>query len=168
MSSPHFPDPTEPPEPLGLDTGTLALFAGSAAADAVQAELAAQGFGDLRTSHGYVFQHLVHGQPTVGDLAAKLGMTQQGASKAVVELERLGYAERVPDPADARVRLVRLTPRGREAVAAARRARSALEERLTRRCGAERLTAGRAVLAELLEELGGAEGVRRRDVRPPR
>lgn len=95
-------------------------------------------------------------------------MTQQGASKAVAELERLGYTERVPDPGDARVRLVRLTPRGREAVAAARRARAALEERLTRRCGAESLAAGRAVLADLLGELGGAARVRRRDVRPAR
>jgi DNA-binding MarR family transcriptional regulator len=160
--------PTGPLAPLDLDTGTLALFVGFAAADDVQNRLAAEGFGDLRFSHGYVFQHLVEAEPTVGELAERLGMTQQGASKAVAELERLGYTERVPAPGDARVRLVRLTARGREAVAAARRARAALEERLRERCGADRLAEGRGLLAVLLDELGGTAGVRRRDVRPPR
>ena len=113
-------------DPLQLDTGTLALFVGQAAAALVQEQLAAQGFGDLRFSHGYVFQHLIDGEPTVGELAAQLGMTQQGASKAVAELERLGYCERVADAADARVAGsvradrgpgARRPPRGRRATA---------------------------------------------------
>ncbi|WP_433337715.1 MarR family winged helix-turn-helix transcriptional regulator [Spirillospora sp. CA-294931] len=155
-------------EPEDLDTGTLALFAGFAASGHVQDDLAGRGFGDLRFSHGYVFQHLVAGRPTIGELAAKLGMTQQGASKAVVELERLGYAERFADPDDARTRRVRLTPRGRDAVATARRARAALEERLAARFGAGRLAEARALLTEMLDELGGVPAIRRREVRPPR
>jgi DNA-binding MarR family transcriptional regulator len=155
-------------DPLKLDTGTLALFVGQAAAALVQEQLAAQGFGDLRFSHGYVFQHLIDGEPTVGELAAQLGMTQQGASKAVVELERLGYCERVPDAADARIRRVRLTGRGQEAVAAARRARANLDERLASRFGKRRLAEHRDLLARLLDELGGTAAVQRRAVRPPR
>ncbi|PIM70061.1 transcriptional regulator [Streptomyces sp. JV178] len=158
----------QPLDPHDLDTGTLALFVGLAAASTVQDELAALGFPDLRMSHGYVFQHLLHDRPTIGDLAEKLDMTQQGASKAVAELERLGYAERLPDPHDARVRRVTLTPRGHEAVAAARRARAALEERLRQRFGAPALDAARTLLADLLDTLGGAVAVRRREVRPPR
>jgi DNA-binding MarR family transcriptional regulator len=155
-------------DPLKLDTGTLALFVGQAAAALVQERLAAQGFGDLRFSHGYVFQHLIDGEPTVGELAAQLGMTQQGASKAVAELERLGYCERVPDAADARIRRVRLTGRGQEAVAAARRARADLDERLASRFGKRRLAEHRDLLAGLLDELGGTAAVQRRAVRPPR
>ncbi|MFE3548236.1 MarR family winged helix-turn-helix transcriptional regulator [Streptomyces kronopolitis] len=151
-----------------LDTGSLALFVGFAASQRVQEQLAEQGFGDLRFSHGYVFQHLVDdARPTVGELAAKLDMTQQGASKAVVELERLGYVERVPDPGDARARRVVLTARGRAAVAAARQARSTLDDRLAARFGADRLAEHRALLAQLLDELGGTTDVRRRGVRPP-
>jgi DNA-binding MarR family transcriptional regulator len=156
------------PEPHDLDTGTLALFVGFAAAESVQRALGAGGFADLRFSHGYVFQHLIDAEPTVGDLADGLGMTQQGASKAVLELEGLGYVERVADPRDARVRRVRLTGRGRAAVDAARAARAALEERLRRRCGDEALGTARGVLADLLDELGGTAAVRRREVRPPR
>ncbi|MER8220741.1 MarR family transcriptional regulator [Streptomyces sp. NPDC094143] len=73
-----------------------------------------------------MFQHLIDAQPTVSDLAAKLDMTQQGASKVVAELERLGYVERLPSPRDARIRHVGLTARGRETVTAARRARDLL------------------------------------------
>ncbi|WP_413254554.1 hypothetical protein [Streptomyces europaeiscabiei] len=62
-------------------------------------------------------------------------MTQRGASKAVAELERLGYTERLPDPHDARIRRVTLSHRGHEAVAAARHARAVLEERLRHRFG---------------------------------
>lgn len=155
-------------DPRDLDTGTLALFVGQAAAALVQERLADEGFGDLRFSHGYVFQHLVDDEPTVGELAARLSMTQQGASKAVAELERLGYCERTPDAADARVRRVRLTARGRDAVTAARGARTALEKRLAGRFGERRLADHRELLSRLLDELGGTAAVERRSVRPPR
>ncbi|MFC4493474.1 MarR family winged helix-turn-helix transcriptional regulator [Streptomyces ovatisporus] len=155
-------------DPRALDTGMLALFVGFAASGHVQEQLAARGHGDLRFSHGYVFQHLIDAQPTVGELAAELEMTQQGASKTVAELERLGYTERAPDPRDARVRRVRLTARGREAVEASRQARAELEERLAARFGEGRLAEHRELLAELLQELGGTAVVRARRVRPPR
>jgi DNA-binding MarR family transcriptional regulator len=169
-------DMREPVDPSDLDLGSIALFVGFAAANAVQADLAAQGFGDLRMSHGYVFQHLIDAQPTVSDLSEKLDMTQQGASKAVAELERLGYVERLPSPRDARIRHVALTRKGREAVTAARRARERLEARLRERSGGTAFGGAhgtafdvtRAVLVDLLDELGGAAAVHRRDVRPPR
>lgn len=154
-------------DPRDLDLGSLALFAGFAATTAVQADLASTGFGDLRMSHGYVFQHLIDARPTVSDLAMKLDMTQQGASKAVAELERLGYVERVQDARDARIRRVALTRRGREAVSAARRARAGLEARLRDRFGPTAFDAARALLADVLQELGGTAAIRRRDVRPP-
>lgn len=157
-----------PVDPRQLDTGTLALFVGQAAAGLVQDSLADQGFGDLRLSHGYVFQQLIDDEPTVGDLATRLAMTQQGASKAVAELEHLGYCERAPDATDARVRRVRLTDRGRAAVAATRRARAALDRRLADRFGQELLAEHRDLLARLLDELGATAAVRRRAVRPPR
>jgi DNA-binding MarR family transcriptional regulator len=159
----------QPVLPGDLDTGTLALFVGFAAAAVVQESLEAQGFSGLRFSHGYVFQHLVGDTgPTVGDLAPKLGVTQQAASKTVAELERLGYVERLADPRDARIRHVHLTRRGHEAVAAARRAREALESRLAERGGKKRLEECRELLTELLDELGGTPAVRLRQVRPPR
>ncbi|MEO3782031.1 MarR family transcriptional regulator [Actinocorallia sp. B10E7] len=153
--------------PGGLDIGSLALFVGFAAAERVREGMAGEGYGDLRFSHGYVFQHLIEEEPAISELAARLEMTQQGASKVVAELEGRGYVERFPSPSDARVRRVRLTSRGRDAVAAARRIRAGQEEALAAEYGAERLAEARALLVGLLETLGGAEAVRRRSVSPP-
>lgn len=53
------------------------------------------------------------------------------------------------DPGDRRAKLVRLTPKGREAVLVGREAVSALERRWSQSLGANRM----ALLRELLEEL---------------
>ncbi|WP_432038837.1 hypothetical protein [Streptomyces cucumeris] len=51
---------------------------------------------------------------------------------------------------------------------AARAARAALGERLAARFADRRLAEQRALLAEVRDELGGEDAVRRRDIRPPR
>lgn len=152
----------------GLDLGYLALFVGYAFNHEVQTRLEEHGFKGLRQSHGFVFQHLVDGPRTIGELAERLEVTQQAASKAVAELEGLGYVERSADEADARVRRVRLSARGQEAVAFSRRARAALERRIEERHGARALAETRARLADVLETLGGVPAVRARRVRMPR
>lgn len=43
-------------------------------------------------------------------------VTKQTAGFLVDQLERAGYVERVPDPSDARARLVRVSARGQRAV----------------------------------------------------
>jgi len=157
-----------PVDPRALDLGHLALFVGHAVSDAVQAAVAASGHGDLRFSHGFLFQHLVDGERTVGDLATRLGVTQQAVSKVVAELEALGYLERADGAGDRRRRPVRLSARGRAAIARARKARLAVERRLEARCGARAVASARAVLADALEALGGADAVRGRRVTAPR
>jgi DNA-binding MarR family transcriptional regulator len=54
------------------------------------------------------------------ELAEAAQVTKQTAGFLVDQLEKAGYAERIPDPTDARARLVRMAPRGREVVALAR------------------------------------------------
>ena len=154
------------PVDLGhLDLATLAALAGDAASSHLLEEV--RRHGQVRVSHGYVVQLLVGGTPTIGELAQQLGVTQQAASKSVVELERLGYVERVVDAGDSRVRRVRLTSQGRRVVADARRARARLEARLERTVGAARLEVARDVLIALLEEVGATDAVANRRVRPP-
>ena len=102
------------------DLPLAALFAGWAMADEVQRRIAADGMGDLRLADGVVFQHLVPGPIAIGALAERLGVSQQAASKAVADLERRGYVERVTGAEDGRVRHVSLTDRGRAAIEAGR------------------------------------------------
>jgi DNA-binding MarR family transcriptional regulator len=125
-----------------------------------------RGHSELRYSHGFLFQQLVEGARPVGEIAANLGVTSQAVSKAVRELEALGYVERVPDAADARVRRVGLTARGRDAVEASRDIRASLNAQFAEALGADRIKAAAATLADAINAVGGLDAVRGRRVRP--
>ena len=153
--------------PADADLSLAALFAGWALADEVQRRIAAEGMDDLRFADGVVFQHLVAGPRTVGSLAERLGVTQQAASKAVVDLERRGYVRRDADPDDGRARRVALTARGEAAIDAGRRHRAAVEAELAEQLGPRRVEEARRTLVDALEAFGGAAAVRGRRVRPP-
>jgi len=155
-------------EPAQLDVVLAALFAGLALNERVAARLHADGFEDVRFSHGFVFQHLVPGPLAVGELARRMGVSQQAASKAAAELERLGYVERAPDPADARVRRLALSARGRAAVEAGRAARAAVADELAGVLGPRRAETLRRTLLDALAAAGGLDAVRARRVPPVR
>ena len=67
---------------------------------------------DLRPSHVRLISITPAGGMRLGDLATKAGMTAQSLGEFVDTLNRAGYTEVVPDPADRRARLVRPTQRG--------------------------------------------------------
>ncbi len=67
------------------------------------------------------------------------------------QLERAGYVERVPDPTDARARLVRLAPRGRAAQAEARKVERALDAEWEQHLGRARMRELRRALVDLRE-----------------
>jgi len=78
--------------------------------------LAAAGYGDLPAAYHPVFENIDQGGTRLTVLAARAGMTHQSMGELVSTLELRGYVERVPDPADGRARLVRLTAEGRRMV----------------------------------------------------
>jgi DNA-binding MarR family transcriptional regulator len=130
--------------------------------------MAEAGFHDIRPAHGYVFQHLVAGPQRISDLAGKLGMTAQGASKLVIELEGAGYVERRQDPDDQRNRFVSLTDHGWAAIQAGRDARAALTERLLGALGAEDGARLLDALQTLARKTGGLRELLARRLRPTR
>lgn len=136
--------------------------------DAVSREVvhALEGTG-LRHGHGYVVQRLLVAPATATEIAAELRVTQQAVSRTVKELVDLGHVEMATDPADARRRPVRLTPRGRRAVARARRARQRLDDRIQARLGDRRFEALVVGLRDVAAEMGLLEDMDRRAVVPP-
>ena len=160
--------PERPVEEPELDLSLAALFAGYALNDEVQRRLHSAGFEGLRFSHGFLVQHLVAGERSVGELAELMGITQQAVSKTVGELETLGYLERRARAADARVRLVTLTRRGREAIKTAREARAEVVAELRSELGPRRVDAATALLRDVLRAQGALPDIRRRRVRLPR
>lgn len=152
-------------DPLELDLPTLVALAGAAANEHLLARLRAQGYTGVRTSYGYVIQNLIDQKPTVGELAIRLGVTQQAASKSVLEMEGLGLVSRILDEMDSRVRRVTLTSHGQTLLEAGRAARADLEGAVEADVGD--LTDVKRVLVSLLEHTGALAAVTRRRVRPP-
>lgn len=133
-------------DPQPLDLGILLGLAFQEFVRELRAHLADAGFPDLRRSDGFVFRALAAGPLTVTDLAARLAITKQGAGQLVNDMERRGYVERRPDPADRRAKLLALTPHGTAALTTARRFHHAYETRLTTAHGPAALAALRTVL----------------------
>jgi DNA-binding MarR family transcriptional regulator len=136
-----------------VDLGILLGVAFQEFVRELQAAHAAAGFSDLGRSDGFVFRSLGSRPMTVSELAGHLEITKQGAAQIIDDMERRGYVEREPDPADRRARLVRLSVRGEQALANARRFHRDYERRLARSYG----TGAVSTLRAMLGAIAGAE-----------
>jgi DNA-binding MarR family transcriptional regulator len=87
----------------------------------------------------------------VTDLAKRVGMTKQALGEFATVLEEQGLLESVRDPADKRVRILRPTRRGRQAVAASERMIAAVEAQWRDRLGARKWDQLRSLLLEASE-----------------
>jgi len=132
------------------DLGRLLLEAHRALGAEFVATLAERGYPDARPGHATVFLQIDRRSGTrLTELAKRARITKQGMMLVVDELEERGYVRRIPDPEDARAKVVRLTAKGRRYVAEARRATAAIETRARRELGERRYETLRGVLEEL-------------------
>jgi DNA-binding MarR family transcriptional regulator len=113
-----------------------------------------EGFEHVREGHGCVFGFIdiEHGS-RLTELAERAGLTKQAVGEAATELERLGYAERIPDPTDRRAKIIKLTPSGLEACLTGRRIFAEIEREWAEELG-EELIGG---LREAAERIAAAE-----------
>ncbi|BBE22838.1 hypothetical protein MN0502_17210 [Arthrobacter sp. MN05-02] len=111
-----YPAPAEE-----LNTGLLLFIPYRALENRVFDALAAAGFADLTPAQARVFQRVGPHGTRLTDLAAQARITKQSASVLVRELEDNAYISRIPDPSDARARLIVIGPRGAEAIPVAAR-----------------------------------------------
>jgi DNA-binding MarR family transcriptional regulator len=100
----------------GFELPLLLLAGFRTLIDQLHGELAQRGHPHLRPAHGFTMQAIGLEGGTASELGRRLGVSKQAAGKTVDRLEELGYAERAPDAADGRRKLVRLTPRGIDAL----------------------------------------------------
>ena len=144
-----------------VDLGRLLLEAHRSLAAELSEALAERGYPDVRPGHAALFMHIDRRSGTrLTELARRAHVTKQAMMLLVDELEGQGYVRRVPDPTDARAKLVRLTAKGRRYVAEARRAMAAVEAKVRRRLGRRRLEGLRGSLFVLLgdEEVEPVKG----------
>jgi DNA-binding MarR family transcriptional regulator len=133
------------------NVGVLLFVSYRAMEARVFAGLAALGFDDFTPAQARVFQRVAEAGSRVTDLAEQAGITKQTAGFLVDQLERAGYVERVPDPADRRARLVRITERGARSVAASAEIVAEVEAEWTAHLGVRRMDQLRRLLTDLRE-----------------
>jgi DNA-binding MarR family transcriptional regulator len=150
-----------------LDLAYRAFFLGRRVNELVTDRTRKAGFIGVRESHGYLIQHLIESDRTVTELARRMGVTQQAASKAIAELIRLKIVEVVPE-SDRRVKRIRLSNRGWRCVQLGRRTRAQIDNRLTRVVGRKSYEHATATLLTCLQTLGGIETIRARRIPAPR
>ena len=129
------------PQRPGFELALRLLLGFRVLIDELHAELARQGHPDLRPMHGFVFQAIGPGGTTAAELGRRLGISKQAAGKTIDGLERLGYLERGPDPADARRKVVLLTGRAVDALQRSARIFDDLRAEWSRQLGPKRLRA---------------------------
>jgi DNA-binding MarR family transcriptional regulator len=132
-----------------LNVGLLLFLPYRAMETRVFEGLAAAGFADLTPAQARVFQRIAPAGSRLTDLAAQAGITKQSAGFLVDQLERGGYVERVPDPADGRARLVRIAERGARSVQASRAIVDQVEAEWTAHIGVWRMAQLRRILTDL-------------------
>ncbi|MEU4194569.1 MarR family winged helix-turn-helix transcriptional regulator [Kribbella sp. NPDC026611] len=106
-------------------------------------------FPGLRISHYRLLELIPDGGGRITDLAQVAAMTKQGLGQHIDYLQKLGFTESDRLSTDRRVRLVRRTARGDEAVAFSREVIGRVETTWAQQLGPERFELLREMLAEL-------------------
>jgi DNA-binding MarR family transcriptional regulator len=109
------------------------------------------GYAELTPAQGRLAAGIDPGGTRLNVLADRAQVAKQTATALVDHLERAGYVERVPDPADGRARLVRLTPLAEEVLPLARAEERRIEQEWTDHLGPRRMRQLREALERLRE-----------------
>ena len=116
----------------------------------LRAAFAAAGLHGIRPAQSVALVPLAASGMHASALADRLMVSRQAVAQAVAGLERHGYVTRVPDPVDARARLIELTPRGRQALRVMRSHALDLERKWEQVLGRRRLGELRETLQVLI------------------
>ena len=119
-----------------MDLATLMFVSYRAMDERVRLAMRDAGY-DVTVAQSRIAQRIAEEGTRLTELADRAQVTKQTASLLVAALEREGLVERVPDPADGRARLIRLSARGQEAAARAQEVVLGVEREWTEHLGPE-------------------------------
>jgi len=134
-----------------LNVGLLMYVAARSLEARAYDALVAGGADDITPTQARLMAQIDRDGTRVVTLAARARTTKQSAAFLVDQLERAGYVERVPDPADGRARLVRVAERGLRSVEASRSIVAEVEAEWTAHVGERRMAQLRGILTDLRE-----------------
>lgn len=144
--------PTDAAEGNGpLNIGLLCFIVQRAMEDRVLADLATAGFADITVAQARVLARVGAKGTRLTDLAEQARVSKQTVTFTVDQLAKAGYVRRVPDPDDARARLVVFAERGLAAQQVARRTEVDVQEEWTRHLGRRTTARLHEILSKLRE-----------------
>lgn len=117
------------------------------------------GFDDLRLVHLALFRGLPVAGLRTTEIAERAGMTKQVIGQLAMELEKLGYVVRLPDPTDGRAKLVHYAPRGLKMAALIPQVILHAEATIEAAIGHEDFIIVRRALKRLLAATGGSDPI---------
>lgn len=138
-------------EPEQLHPALLMFIAGRHVEHRVMQAVIAAGFADLTLAQARLLARVAENGTRLTELAEAAQITKQSAGFLVDQLEKVGFVRRVPDPADARARLVVLAPRAVEVQAVARTEEQRILAEWTAHLGRKRMAALQDALTALRE-----------------
>ena len=141
----RFPDDPDPGDPL---VGARLRFCLALVEQRLVQALASAGFADIQAAHFKVLRFPPPEGERPIDLAQRAGMTKQAMNYLLLQLEELGYVQRVPVEGAA-ARLVSLTEKGWRVAEIQRATVHLIEREWERKVGARRFQTFYAVLSEL-------------------
>lgn len=126
----------------------------------LDAAIAEAGFGERRFPDTRVLRMCKENdEMTTSQIGRELGISRQAAGKVVGNLRERGYVSVRPSPSSGREKIVTVTPKAEEYLAAQRKAVRTIDARLRRELGDDAFDA----LHRLLDVLGADEELRLRD-----
>ncbi|WP_020389535.1 MarR family winged helix-turn-helix transcriptional regulator [Kribbella catacumbae] len=134
-----------------LNLGLLLFIPYRALETRVFERLAEAGFDDITPAQSRVFQRISATGTRLTELAEQAQVTKQTAGFLVDQLERAGYVRRVPDPTDARARLVQIAERGARTIPLAAAVVAEIEAEWTAHLGDTQAAQLRRALLSLRE-----------------
>ena len=125
--------------------------------DKLHADLLAAGYGEIKPSHGVVFENIGFEGSRLTQMAERAGISKQLMQYLVDPLEQAGYLERIEDPTDGRAKILRITELGWEAVRVAEKSLRDTEIEFAKLVGADRIATLRTELEQLVARLAEPE-----------
>ena len=140
-----------PPDRQQPNLGILLFVAYRALEQRAHEAVLEAGITDITLAQARIAARIGPHGTRVSDLADQARVTKQSAGFLVDQLAAAGYVERVPDPADRRARLVRLTARAQRVVKTANAEVERVLAEWADHVGAERLQEMHMTLLQLRE-----------------
>lgn len=117
--------------------------------EGLQNHLKAAGLPPMSRTQSLILTNIADGVTRPAELARRLDISRQAVQQLLAGMQERGVIDLVPDPADARAKVIRYSPHGREIGKITMQALERIDEQIEARLGRKALNDLRKILVEL-------------------